>query len=104
VSFQVDQQCYSDAAGASSAIASKSVGMVVDVGGTAYVINAPTIAGAAVTYNLVPVGGGTTITHTQTLDLQPCALIDWEDASLLAWGVATAWIAVAAVMFLRGAR
>jgi hypothetical protein len=103
VSYQVDGLCYSDEAAAASAIAARLVGQLVDLGGTPHVVGA-TVSGASITYTLSPVTGGATVTYTQAADLQPCGLIEWEDASMLAWGIATAWIATAAVMFLRGAR
>ena len=103
MSFQVDHYCYSDEAAAASAIAARVVGQLVDLGGTPHVV-AASVDGVSITYTLTPVSGGATVTYTQAADLQPCGLVDWQDASLLAWGVATAWIATAAVMWLRGAR
>ena len=101
--FQVYAVCYSDEGAAASAIAAKLVGELVNLGGTPHVVGS-SVSGASITYTLTPVNGGATVTYTQAADLQPCGLIDWQDASLMAWGIATAWITTAAIMWLRGAR
>lgn len=103
MSFQVGQQCYSDATAAASAIAAQQVGQLVQLGGMPHVVGA-SVDGAAITYTLSPVNGGAVVTYTQEADLQPCGLIEWQDASLMAWGVAVAWICTRAVLWLREAR
>lgn len=101
MAFQVGPFCYGDAVAAVQAIASAQVGTVVVHGGAAYVVDAASVTGESITYSLQPVAGGSALTATVAVTPQPCGLLDWQDGLALGWGVAVAWIAVAAIMVAR---
>ena len=101
MAFQVGSTCYASAAQAVAASVSAQVGAVVTHGGAAYVVAPSVSTGGAVTYNLTPVAGGPIIQSVVQLEPMPCGLLDWQDGLTLGWLVAGAWLAVAAVMFMR---
>jgi hypothetical protein len=103
MAYQVGATCYDSASDAVSAIASSQVGAVVQHGGAAYVVNAPSLTGASITYLLQPVAGGAAISYTAAVTPQPCGLLDWQDGLAISWGIAAAWIATAVVLSLRKA-
>lgn len=98
---QVGSTCYSSDAAAVSSIASAESGKVVPAGATVYVIGAVPGSDRSITYTLSPIGGGTPLIHTATVDVQPCQLLDWSDGMALGWAVAGVWLLVAAVLHLR---
>lgn len=101
MAYQVGSTCYGSAASALSAAASENTGAVVTHGGAAYVVGVQSVTGSSITYQLSPVGGGTPITSVANMTPQPCGLLTAADANLIGWGIAAAWIAVAAIMALR---
>lgn len=103
MSYQVGSTCYGSAEQALSATASSQVGAVVVHGGAAYVVDVAGITASSITYLLNPIGGGVPVQSVVSVSPQPCGLLQWDDGLLLGWGVATAWILTAAVMFLRKA-
>lgn len=101
---QVGSVCYSSDAAAVSAIASAEVGKVVPAGSVVYVVDAvPATDSASIAYTLSPVGGGTALTYTVGVTVQPCNLLDWSDGLALGWGVAGVWLSVFAVLLFRKA-
>jgi hypothetical protein len=100
MAFQVGSACYGTAGEALQAIAATQAGSVVVHGSAAYVVDA-TVSGTSITYTLSPVAGGSALTYASTIQPQPCGLLDWQDGLVLGWGVAGAWLLVAAVMVLR---
>lgn len=100
---QVGSTCYSSDAAAVAAVASAEVGKVVSVGSSVYVVDASPASGSSITYTLNPVGPGTAIIKTVSVDIPSCQLMDWADGMLLGWLVAGVWLAVAAVMHIREA-
>lgn len=88
---------------ATQAIAAGEVGKVVEAGSVVYVVDASVTAAGSITYTLNPVGGGSALVSAQTVELQPCGLLEWEDALTLGWAVATVWIVTFAVLHLRKA-
>lgn len=103
MAYQVGPSCYSEASAAVAAIASAQIGAVVQHGGAAYVVDASQVGASSITYNLTPVGGGNVLQVVSPVSVQPCGLLDWQDGLVLGWAVAGAWLATAAVMFLKRA-
>lgn len=101
MAWQVGSACYGTLEAANTATASAQVGAVVVHGGTAYVVDVSAVTGAAITYELQPVGGGTPITLAASVTPMECGLLDWQDGLSLGWGIAAVWVAVAAVMVMR---
>lgn len=99
---QAGSTCFSTPAAAAAAVASGEAGQVVSGGSVVYVVDAAA-SGASITYTLLPVGGGTPVTLDFTPTFPDCQLLDWADGLQLGWLVAAAWLAVAAVLFLRKA-
>lgn len=99
---QAGAHCYSTASAAAAAVASGEAGQVVPGGSVVYVVDA-SASGASITYTLSPVGGGSPVTLDYTPTFPECQLLDWSDGLQLGWLVAAAWLAVAAVLFLRKA-
>lgn len=99
--YQVDGACYPTEAAAVSAIVARSVGSVVDLGGSPHVVTAPSVVDGVVTFELQPIAGGTPVTQAIAIAPQPCQLMGWEDGLALGWAVAGVWFAVFAVMVLR---
>ncbi len=103
MAYQVGSLCYGSDLAATQAIAAREVGKVVEAGSVVYVVDAEATAAGAITYTLNPVGGGTALVSAQSVELQPCGLLDWEDSLTIAWAIATAWIVTFAVLQMRKA-
>lgn len=103
MAYQVGSLCYGSDIAATQAIASGEVGKVVEAGSVVYVVDAEATAAGSITYTLNPVGGGTAVVSVHSVELQPCGLLDWEDALTIGWAIATAWIVTSAVLQLRKA-
>lgn len=100
-SFQVDGVCYSTALSAVQAMAAREVGSIRQVGTAQYVVDSTGQTASTVTYVLRNVSNTAVITTTETVSPLPCGLLDTADGLIIAWGIATAWILTAAVLFLR---
>jgi len=100
MSYQVGSACYATAQAAAQVSASAQVGVIVQHGASAYVIDAASVSGASITYAFTPVGGGTALTVVAPYTAQPCNLLGAEDALQFGWGIVAAWLAVFAVMFI----
>lgn len=101
--FQVGASCYGDALSAVQAVASSEVGRVVPAGSAVYVVDVLGVTEASITYELSPITGGTALTMTAPISVQPCGLLDWSDGLFLGWAVAGVWLATFAVLHLRAA-
>jgi hypothetical protein len=100
---QVGSTCYGSATDAVAAIASAEVGKVVPAGSTVYVVDAAAASASSVAYTLTPIDGSAPVTATVAVTVPPCMLIDWPDASVIAWGIGGVWILAAVIMSLRKA-
>lgn len=101
--YQVGFSCYGSDLAATQAIAAGEVGKVVEAGSVVYVVDASVTVAGSITYTLNPLGGGTALVSTHAVEIQPCGLIEWEDALTIGWAIATAWIVTFAVLQLRKA-
>jgi hypothetical protein len=105
-SLQYGQGCYVDAAAAAAAMAAAEVGAVYNAGSRVWVVTAASPAASAVTVELTDLASSDPpIARTVTPSFPPCSLLDWDDGLAIGWGIAIAWIAAAAVLFvLQGRR
>lgn len=94
-SYQVDGVCYYSRPSALSAMASTMFGSGVDSSSRVYQFSTVVSGDSLVT--------STTLGQSVEVSpvLQPCRLIDWQDASLLSSGVVVAIISALAVTILR---
>lgn len=100
-SFQHDGACYSSALASAQAAAASQIGKVVSVGTASYVVDVTGVSAASITYRLQNVASTATITKVATYTAQPCGLLDTADGLVIAWGIATAWLLTAGILFLR---
>ena len=98
---QVDGVCYSTSVAAVHAMAAREVGRLVTVGAKSYVVDVTAVTGSSITFRLNDVATTSFITKVATVSPEPCGLLDTSDALVIAWGIATAWLITAAVLFLR---
>lgn len=103
MSYQVAATCYATPELALRAIAAQQVGTVVQHGGGAWVLSTATPAGGVVEYTLQPFAGGAPVTLMQPIDLQPCALLDWQDATQMGGQILAVWVTILAIVLLRRA-
>jgi len=101
MSYQVGSTCYSSALVANQAVAASIAGTVGTVGGQSVVISVQAVSDSSITYGYTPLAGGATASTVVALLPMPCGLLDTADGLLLGWAVAAAWLATAAVLFLR---
>lgn len=101
MAFQVRDTCYSTAQQAAEVTASGVVGSVVVIGSKAYTVSTTSISGSVINYRFAEVGGGGIFTQAAAYVPQPCALLETADGLVIGWGIAAAWLATAAVLFLR---
>jgi hypothetical protein len=102
-SFQVGPTCYGSELDAARAAASAQAGLVVQLGGSAYVLDVQGVAPGSITYALNPVGPGSAIVQTVPYTAQPCGLLDTVDGIMLGWAVAAVWLVTASITHLRKA-
>jgi hypothetical protein len=100
-SFQFGESCYSTALSAAQASAASQIGSIVQVGNASYVVDVTTVTESAITYKLQNVSSTAIVTKTATYTPLPCGLLDTSDGLLIAWGIATAWLVTAGLLFLR---
>lgn len=101
MAYQVGPTCYGTPLDAVAAIASANVGHVIQVGSSAYVLNVASYDSTSITYAYQSVNGSPSFSHTAMVTPPPCGLLDTADGLLIAWGIATAWLVTAGVLFLR---
>ena len=99
-SFQVDGNCYSDIA-AVQAMAAREVGRVVVLGTQTYVIDVDAVSATTITYRLTDLASTSSISKVVNVTPQPCGLLDTSDGLIIGWSIAAAWLATAAVLFIR---
>lgn len=99
--FQVDSNCYSTSLLAVHAMAAKEVGKVVNIGTKAYVVDVTGVTGSSITFRFNDVQTTAFITKVVAVSPEPCGLLDTSDALVIAWGIATAWLVTAGVLFIR---
>jgi hypothetical protein len=100
MSYQFEATCYPTAVDAARAASASQIGKVVQVGASTYVIDVIGVAESSITYQLNDILTPATITKIAPFSAQPCGLLDTSDGLLIAWGVAAAWLAVYAIIFL----
>lgn len=101
MSNQVGSTCYSSPLDAVAAIASSQVGNIVQAGPAAYVVNVSSYDATSITYAYQPISGGAAFATTAQITPLPCGLLDTADGLVIAWGIATAWLCTAGILFLR---
>jgi hypothetical protein len=100
-SYQVGVNCYGSALAAAQAAASSQIGSVVSLGTSAYVVDVVAVSDTSITYKFDPVEGTASITKAVPFTALSCGLLDASDGLLIGWGIATAWLVTAGVLFLR---
>lgn len=100
-SYQVGDTCYSTALAAVQAMAASEVGSIRQLGASAYVVDSSVQTESSITYVMRDIASAGVITSTQAVTPVPCGLLDTADGLVIAWGIATAWLLTAAVLFLR---
>ncbi len=101
MSYQYNANCYSDQLSAARAIASDNVGRVVVIGTASYSMDVSSITESTITYNLQDLNSSAFIAKTVSISPVDCQLFDTADGLMIGWGIAAAWLATAAVLFLR---
>lgn len=94
-SYQVDGVCYYSRPSALSAMASRMFGSGVDSSARVYQFSTVVAGDSLITTSSL----GQSVEVSPVL--QPCQLIDWEDAAVLSSGVVVAIISALAVTLLR---
>lgn len=101
MSYQYNANCYSDQLSAARAIASDNVGRVVVIGTTSYSMDVESITSNSISYKLQDLNSSAFISKTVSVNPVECQLFDTADGLMIGWGIAAAWLATAAVLFLR---
>lgn len=99
-SLQVDGNCYSELA-AVQAMAAREVGRLVVIGAKTYVVDVGAVTPTTITYNFADTTSTATFSKLVTVTPQPCGLLDTVDGLVIGWAIAAAWLATAAVLFIR---
>jgi hypothetical protein len=100
-SFQHGANCYGSALATAQAAASGQLGALVPVGSVMYSVDVLGVSEASITYKLTSLDSTSSITKVVPFTPLPCGLLDTADGLLIGWGVATAWLVTAGVLFLR---
>lgn len=98
--WQVGEQCYADQLGAARASVSGEVGKVLSSGAAVYVVDVSDVTATSATVVLQPFGGGTPITQTVVISVQPCELLDTADGVWMGGALLVAWAATFGVRYL----
>jgi len=98
---QIGSVCYPSSEAAAAAASSNEVGSIVQVGGVSYVVDVAAVSASSITYNFSDVGSGASFQKVAPFTAPPCGLLDTSDGLAMGWGVATAWLVTAGVLFLR---
>lgn len=99
--FQVGDLCYSSSLAAVQAMAAREGGKVVQLGAKTYVIDVTAVTASSITFRFNDVASTAFITKVAVVSPEPCGLLDTADGLVIAWGIATAWLLTAGVLFLR---
>lgn len=101
MSYQYNSICYSDQVSAARAIAADHVGQIVSIGTSSYSINVESVSGSGIVYSLQDLTSPASISKTVSVTPQECGLLDVSDGLMIGWGIAAAWLATAAVLFIK---
>lgn len=101
MSFQYGANCYGTAVAAAQAAAASQIGAIVPIGSATYSVDVVSASDTSITYKLTPLDGTTSITKLVPFTPLPCGLLDTADGLIIGWGIATAWLLTAGVLFLR---
>lgn len=99
--FQVDGSCYNGAVNAVQAMAAREVGKVVSIGAKTYVVDVTAVTGSSITYKFNDVSSTAFVSKVATVSPLACGLLETADGLVIAWGIATAWLVTAGILFLR---
>lgn len=100
MSYQVGSACYATAQEAAQVSASSQLGSIIQDGIYSYVVDAASVSGTSIQYQLTTVGSGISHSVTSSYTAQPCNLLQAADALTIGWGVVGAWIAAFALLFI----
>lgn len=101
MSYQYGSNCYGTSLGAAQAASAAQIGAIVPIGTSAYSVDVVAVSGTSITYSLQNLETTSTIVKEVPFTALPCGLLDTSDGLLIAWGIATAWLVTAGVLFLR---
>lgn len=101
MSYQYNANCYPDQLSANRAIASDNVGRVVVIGTASYSMDVESITSNSIRYKLQDLNSSAFISKTVSVNPIECQLFDTADGLMIGWGIAAAWIATAAVIYIR---
>ena len=101
MAFQVGSTCYDTALSANQAAGAASIGQVVNVGASAFVVDIATVDSTSITFQLRDIASTAVIVKVAQVSPVPCQLLDTVDAIAISWGVALSWILAASIMFIR---
>lgn len=101
MSFQVDGVCYSTAYASVQAMAAREVGKIIQLGSSGYAVDVSAITDASITFSLTPLTGGASIVKSVPVLPIECGLLDTSDALVISWAIASAWLATAALLYIR---
>lgn len=100
MSFQVENTCYESAVQAAQVVASKLVGSIVQVGGSAVSVDVASVTASSIVYSFTPLAGGAAYTVASPFTPQPCNMLSSSDGLEIGWMVGGAWLAVYALLFV----
>lgn len=100
-SYQFGASCYSSALDVAQAAAADQIGAIVSVGTVSYVVDVAAVSASSITYQFQDVASTAAFTKVADFHPLPCGLLDTADGLLIGWGIATAWLITAGVLFLR---
>lgn len=101
MSFQYGANCYGTSLAAAQATSASQIGSIVSIGTAAYSVDVVSVSASSITYQLSNLETTATIVKEVPYTPLPCGLLDTADGLLIGWGIATAWLVTAGVLFLR---
>ncbi len=101
MSFQVGASCYGSELAAAQAAASSQVGTLLQLGGVGYVVDVASVSASSISYRLTDLSSTASFTKVAPFTPLPCGLLDTADGIALGWSIATCWLLVWGVLFLR---
>jgi hypothetical protein len=100
-SFQYGSNCYSSALATAQAAASSQIGALVPIGSVVYSVDVLAVSDTSITYKLTDLNSTAALTKSVPFTALPCGLLDTSDGLIIGWGIATAWLVTAGILFLR---
>ena len=101
MSYQYNNNCYSDSLSVAKAIASDQVGRIVVIGTTSYSVDVTSVIPNSISYKLQDLNSTAFITKTVSIAPQDCGLLDTADGLIIGWGIAAAWLVTYGLLFLK---